>query len=110
MANINKALTSDKQNRQQEVREQSSKVNDFAGPADALPDAKVTEHPDQEQGPGELPADVADVFDAAGDLEGSPPAEILKFCFQVIAIIIFLQLILSHCYLLTFNQTEPPER
>lgn len=46
MANINKALTSDKQNRQQEVREQSSKVNDFAGPADALPDAKVTEHPD----------------------------------------------------------------
>lgn len=64
-------LTSNQKHSQQEIREERSEVDNFAGPADSLPDAEITENPDQQQGPGELPANVADVLNTAWDLEGS---------------------------------------
>lgn len=67
--------TSDEQDRQQEVRKQRGEVDHLASPPDSLPDAEVAQHPHQQQRAGQLPADVADVLDAAGDLEGSAPED-----------------------------------
>lgn len=66
-------LTSDQENRQQEVREQGGEVDHLPGPAHTLPDAEVADDPHQRECTGQLPADVAYVLDTAGDLQRAAP-------------------------------------
>lgn len=44
---FNVSLTSDQQNSQQEIGEESGEVNDFAGPTHSFPDAEVAHNPDK---------------------------------------------------------------
>lgn len=74
-ASGNSVLTSNQQHSQQEVREQSSEVDHFPGPADPLPDTEVTEDPHQQQSTSQLPADVTNVFNSARDLKHSASKE-----------------------------------